>query len=128
MKPTLVIFSGFMFITTIFSVAQADQQIILGVHKKGLDVYSEDGIKEKYQLTEADVKGAPVLATSPKNLVKVNINGKEVWLRSIQLELSGPKLASDIPARPPCPASAPGAPADETSPAASGIGPPPCRK
>lgn len=127
MKLILVILCGFMFFSTNFSVAQSDQQIILGVHKKELDVYSEDGVKEKDQLTEADVKGAPILATSPKNLVKVNINGKEVWLRSIQLELSGKKPAPEIP-RPPCPESPIGELADKTSPATSGIGPAPCRK
>jgi hypothetical protein len=128
MKLTLAMLCGLMFFLTNFSIAHSDQQIILGVLKKELDVFSEDAVKEKYQLTEADVQGSPILAINPRNLVKVNVNGKDVWLRSSQLELSTPKLASDTSSRPPCPASAVGAPADVTSPAASGIGPPPCRK
>lgn len=115
LKFSLLICIGLSLI--ILTTAQAEQQTILGVYQNNLVEYSEQGRKlgQLIDVTDDEIKGAAVLATTPRKLVKINFRGKEVWLRASQLKLSLPILAA-------CPEAAPGKSADRATPVSSGMG------
>lgn len=118
MKRLLIILFLSVFAGT-FSVAQAEQVKIIGAYQDKLDVYlysepNNSPVKQAFQLTESDVNGSHVLAKDSRSLIKINLNGKELWLRSGQL-----KLSQNIDAV--CPDSAPGK-QSKVAPVASGMG------
>ena len=117
MKIKIVVFLVICAFGASLSAASARQQTVLGVYKNDLTEYSAEGRKLGVlpNVTDDEINGTVVLATSPRKLVHVSFRGKEIWLRASSLKLA-------LPILPKCPKAAPGNAPDRTTPAASGMG------
>lgn len=117
MKINTMLMMGVCTVLLTCSIVYAKAEVVvLGVYQSDLTVYSEKGQKEGViHVTNDEIKGAVVLNTTPRNLVQVNLKGKDVWLRASQLNLK-------LPLQQNCPGRAPGHAVDRTTPVATGLG------
>ncbi len=116
MRNTMIPVVLAVIVTSFSGKLLADGQVVEGVYQTNQTRYTQEGKKKgKIKITDKEIAGTPVLATTPRGLVKVIFKGKEMWLRASALKLS-------VPVLPGCPKSAPGRSADRTVPTSSGMG------
>lgn len=72
------------------TVATGAQRMITGVITDSLTVYSAEGrnLGVERGVTDQEIFGTRVLATTPQKLIKVQFRGKEMYLRSAQLKFN----------------------------------------
>ncbi len=119
-RPTLYLKRGLcaLAMLTLPLMAQAqDTEKVLGVYNTNLTYYDENGKKlgRFENVKESEIKGIPVLGTSPRKLKHIQFRNTDAWVRASQLKLS--VNTTDV-----CPDMAPGHAADRATPVSSGMG------